>query len=74
MSLHGLAIVSVKGIDYRIKFWFITKSKTVYKIKNTDLSEKSGQLRKNKKNKKQNKGYCRDIKYYDKDYKLSSNV
>ena len=33
----------------------MTKSKTVYKIKNTDLNEKSGQLRKNKKNKKQKK-------------------
>ena len=74
MSFHGVAIVSVKGIDYIIKFWFITKSKTVYKIKNTDLSEKRGQLRKNKKNKKQNKDCCRDINYYDKDYKSSSNV
>ena len=55
MSFHGVAIVSVKGIDQRIKFWFMTKSKTVYKIKNTDLNEKSGQLRKNKKNKKQKK-------------------
>ena len=55
MSFHGVAIFSVKGIDQRIKFWFMTKSKTVYKIKNTDLNEKSGQLRKNKKNKKQKK-------------------
>ena len=30
--------------DYRIHFWFMAKSKTVDRIKNAVVTEKSGQL------------------------------
>ena len=30
--------------DHRIRYWFMTKSEAVNKMKKSDLSEKSGQL------------------------------
>ena len=44
MSFDDTAIVTVKGHDYRIKFWFMTKNKAVDRMKIADLSEKCGQL------------------------------
>ena len=37
--------VAVKGHDYRIYFWFMTKTEAADRTKNVDLSEKSRQLR-----------------------------
>ena len=44
MSLDDAAIVTVKGHNYRINLWVMTKSEAVDRMKDVDLSEKSGQL------------------------------
>lgn len=44
LRCNGFTIFSVRGTDYRTKFQYTTKSKAVYKMKNTDISEKGGQL------------------------------
>ena len=43
-SFDDTTIVTVKVHKYIINFWLMTKSKAVNRIKNTDLSRKSGQL------------------------------
>ena len=40
MNFNDVAIVSVKGSDYRIHFWFLSKDDA----KNSDLNEKGGLL------------------------------
>ena len=40
----NVAVVIIEGNDYRIHFWFRTKSKAMDSVKNADLGEKSGQL------------------------------
>ena len=40
MNFDDVAIVSVKGSDYRIHFWFLSKDDA----KNSDLNEKGGLL------------------------------
>ena len=37
MSLLDVAIASVKGNFYRIHFWYMSKEKSINKIKNSDL-------------------------------------
>ena len=44
MNFNNFDIVSVGRNDYRIHFWFMTKSEAENKMKKVDLSEKSGQL------------------------------
>ena len=44
MSFDDTVIVTLKGHDYRINFWFKTKIEVVGRMKNADLKEKSGQL------------------------------
>ena len=44
-SFNDFVIVTVKGNDYRTKFWFRTKSEVADRLKNADLSEKSTLLR-----------------------------
>ena len=44
MNFNDIAIVSVKGSNYRINFWCITKDDTINSMKNSDLNEKSGLL------------------------------
>lgn len=44
MRFHDVAIVPVGGNDYRIHFLFMAKTEVVYRVKNADLSEKSGHL------------------------------
>ena len=41
MNFNDVAIVSVKGRDYRIQFWFISKNDAINIIKNSNLNEKS---------------------------------
>ena len=48
MSFDDVAIVTVRGNNYRIYIWNISKPETVNKIKNSDLSVKSGQIIKKK--------------------------
>ena len=49
ISFDDFAIVTVKGNNHSINFWFLTKSNAVDKMNNTDLSEQSGQLQIKKK-------------------------
>ena len=42
MSFDDLAIVSVKGSDYRIHFWNMSKNYTINVMKNSSLNKKSG--------------------------------
>ena len=44
MNFNDVAIVSVKGRDYRIQFWYISKNDAINIIKNSNLNEKSGSL------------------------------
>ena len=44
MSFDDTAVVTVKGNDYRINFWFITKNEAMDRMKNDDLIERSGPL------------------------------
>ena len=48
MSFDDVAIVTVRGNNYRIYIWNISKAETVNKMKNSDLSVKSGQIIKKK--------------------------
>ena len=44
MSFNDISIVSVKGNDYRILFWYMSKDKAINSLRNTKLMEKSGTL------------------------------
>ena len=44
MNFNDVAIVSVKGSDYRIHFWYMSKDDTININKNYNLNEKSGLL------------------------------
>ena len=42
MNSNDVAIVSVKGSDYRIHFWYISKDDAISIMKTSNLNEKSG--------------------------------
>ena len=42
MNFNDVAIVSVKGSNYRIHFWHMSKDNAIRIMKNSDLNEKSG--------------------------------
>ena len=44
LNFNDVVIVSVKGNDYRIHFWYMTKDDTINIVKNPDVNEKSGLL------------------------------
>ena len=44
MNFNDVAIVSIKGNDYRIHFWYISKDDTINLMNNSDLNEKTGLL------------------------------
>ena len=44
MNFNGAAIVSVKGSDYRIHFWYMTKNDAIYIMINSNLNQKGGSL------------------------------
>ena len=44
INFNDVAIVSVKGSDYRIHFWYISKDGATNIIKYSNLNEKSGLL------------------------------
>ena len=44
ISINDGAIVFVKGNDFRINFWYMSKDKAISLLENADLSEKSGTL------------------------------
>ena len=41
MNFNDVAIVSVKGSDYRIHFWYMGKDDAINIMKNSHLNEKS---------------------------------
>ena len=44
MSFNDVAIVSIKGIDYRIHFWYMFKNTAVVFMTNSNLNDKNGIL------------------------------
>ena len=44
MNFNDAAIVSIKGSDYRIHFWYMSKNNAININKNSNLNEKSGSL------------------------------
>ena len=40
MNFNDVAIVSVKGSDYRIHFWYMSKDDVVNIMKNSNLNKK----------------------------------
>ena len=44
MNFNDFAIVSIKGNDYRIHFWYMSKDDAINTMKNTSLNEKAGSL------------------------------
>ena len=45
ISFNDAAIISVKGSDYRISFWYMNKHDAINIIKNWNLNEKKGLLK-----------------------------
>ena len=44
MSFNNVVIVSIKGTDYRIHFWYMSKNDAVSTMHNSNLSNKKGTL------------------------------
>ena len=44
MNFNDFAIVSIKGSDYRIHFWYMRKNDAINLIRNSNLNENSGSL------------------------------
>ena len=44
MSFKNFAIVSNKGNDYRINFWYMSKNDAIVLMTNSDLNDKNGIL------------------------------
>ena len=44
MSFNDVAVVSVKGNDYRIHFCYLSKDEAINLLKHDDFTEKSGTL------------------------------
>ena len=44
INLNNVAIVFVKGNDYRIHFWYLSKNDATNAMKNANLNEKGGSL------------------------------
>ena len=41
MNFNDFAIVSIKGSDYRIHFWYMGKNDAINLMRNSNLNEKS---------------------------------
>ena len=44
MSFKNIAIVFIKGNDYRIHFWYMSKNNAITIMTNSNLSDKTGVL------------------------------
>ena len=44
MIFNDVAIVSIKGNDYRIHFWYMSKDDVISIMDNSSLNKKSGSL------------------------------
>ena len=45
MNLNDVAIVSIKGNDYRIHFWYMSKDDAISIMNNPSLNEKTGSIK-----------------------------
>ena len=44
MNFNDVAMVSIKGNDYRIHFWYMSKDDAINIMKNSSLNKKAGSL------------------------------
>ena len=44
MNFNDVSIVSIKGNDYRIHFWYMSKDDAISIMNNSSLNEKTGVL------------------------------
>ena len=44
MNFNNVAVVSIKGNDYRIHFWYVSKDDAINITNNSKLNEKTGLL------------------------------
>ena len=44
LNFNGVAIVSIKGNDYRIHFWYMSKDDAISIMNNSSLNEKTGSI------------------------------
>ena len=44
MNFNHVAIVSIKGNDYRIHFWYMSENEAIVLMTNSDLKDKNGIL------------------------------
>ena len=44
MNCNDVAIVSIKGNDYRIHFWYMSKNDAISIMHNSSLNDKNGVL------------------------------
>ena len=44
MNFNDVAIVSIKGNDYRVHFWYMSKDDTINIMNNSNLNENTGSL------------------------------
>ena len=44
MNFNDVTIVSIKGNDYRIDFWYMNKDDAINIMNNSNLNEKTGSL------------------------------
>ena len=44
MNINDVAIASVKGNDYRIRFWYMSTDDAMNIMKSSNLNEKTGSL------------------------------
>ena len=42
MSFKNVAIVSIKGNDYRIHFWYMSKNDAIALMTNSNLNDENG--------------------------------
>ena len=44
MNFNDVAVVSIKGNNYRIHFWYMSKNDAINLMNNSSLNEKTGSL------------------------------
>ena len=44
MNFNNVAIASIKGNDYKIQFWYMSKNYAIVLITNSNLKDKNGIL------------------------------
>ena len=44
INFNDVAIVSIKGSDYRIHFWYMSKNDAIFLMTNSNLKDKNGIL------------------------------